>query len=189
MKTKAFYTAVTTDNLEKTMEFYVVLLGFQVTHLIDSGDNRVAVLENDAGAKIDVIEAKNAPSGFCAFRTNVDDIEKAAGEFTARGYEVKGPWISPPDAPFWSKTPTVLPSTSSSTSAKKKSDRLLCQTDLGGLFLKQSQTKRIVIIALSVLFIAAGILANGFVITSGEANPVAVIEAILIIAALVSALF
>lgn len=91
MKTKAFYTAITTDNLEKTMEFYVVLLGFQVTHRIDTGENRIAVLENDAGAKIDVIEAKNAPGGCCAFRTNVNDIEEAAREFTARGYEVKGP--------------------------------------------------------------------------------------------------
>lgn len=55
--------------------------------------------------------------------------------------------------------------------------------------LKQNQTTRLFIVLISVLFIAAGVLANGYVITSGEANFVAVLESILIIVALVSALF
>lgn len=88
MDTKAFYTAITTRELEKTLAFYVGTLGFHVAHRLNGNDGEILVLENDAGAKLDVIEVKNAPAGFHALRTNVSDLDAALQEFETQGWEI-----------------------------------------------------------------------------------------------------
>lgn len=88
MKTKAFYTAIATDDLAKTLKFYVVNLGFQVTHQYETVNGVTAVLENEAGAKIEVIEQKGKAGGFHALRTNVESLDDAIAEFRANGCEI-----------------------------------------------------------------------------------------------------
>lgn len=89
MDTKAFYTAITTKELEKTLAFYVGTLGFRVAHRLNGQSGEVLVLENDYGAKLDVIEVpEDAPVGFHALRTNVNDLEAAQREFEAQGFEI-----------------------------------------------------------------------------------------------------
>lgn len=88
MKTKEFYTAITTEDLEKTLDFYVGTLGFHVVHQLQLPNGNITVLENDKGAKLDVIEVPGAPAGFHALRTNVDDIDAAAAELKEKGYEI-----------------------------------------------------------------------------------------------------
>lgn len=91
MQTKAFYTAITTGNLEKTLDFYVNLLGFHVAHNITIPQGgRIAVLENDMGAKLDVIEVPGTPGGFHALRTNVADLDAAVAELKAKNWEILG---------------------------------------------------------------------------------------------------
>lgn len=88
MQTKAFYTAITTDCAEKTISFYVGLLGFHVAHILDGGEGMITVLENDRGAKIDVISTPGIPGGLHALRTNVDDLDAALAECQAQGCEI-----------------------------------------------------------------------------------------------------
>ena len=88
MKTKAFYTAITTQDIEKTLAFYVGVLDFRVTHNLSGKAGMVIVLENDAGARLDVIEAKDAPAGLSALRTNVDNLDNAIAELQANDCEI-----------------------------------------------------------------------------------------------------
>lgn len=89
MNTKAFYTAITTHELEKSLSFYVGTLGFHVTHRLAGKGGEVLVLENDEGARLDLIEAKDdGPVGFNALRTNVSDLDAAQREIEAQGWEI-----------------------------------------------------------------------------------------------------
>lgn len=88
MFTKAFYTAITTHELEKTLSFYVATLGFRVTHRVKGEEGEMLVLENDEGAKLDIIETQDAPAGFHALRTNVEDLDEAMDEIKAQGWEI-----------------------------------------------------------------------------------------------------
>ena len=90
MRTKAFYSAITTADTQKTLDFYVNILGFHIAHKLNLPAGEITAVENDAGARIDVMSI-GVEAGFHAFRTNVDDIEAAAEELKAKGYEVKGP--------------------------------------------------------------------------------------------------
>ena len=54
MKTKAFYTAITTQDIEKTLAFYVGVLDFRVVHNLTEGEGMSVVLENDAGARLEL---------------------------------------------------------------------------------------------------------------------------------------
>ena len=91
MKTKAFYTAITTDNADKTLNFYVGTLGFHVAHILKTPKGEITVIENNDGAHIDVIASQDDTPGFHALRTNVDDLDSAIAEFKAAGCEVTGP--------------------------------------------------------------------------------------------------
>ena len=90
MKTKAFYTAISTHDAEKTLDFYVNILGFHIAHKLNLPLGEITVIENDAGARIDIM-AVDGEAGFQAFRTNVDDLEAAEAELKEKGYEVMGP--------------------------------------------------------------------------------------------------
>ena len=89
MKTKSFYTAIGTNDLPRTLSFYVGALGFHVAHRMEmKNGGSVVVLENDDDAKLEIIEMKGPEVGFHALRTNVDDIELAEKELTESGYEI-----------------------------------------------------------------------------------------------------
>lgn len=90
MTTKAFYTAINTADMEKTLALYTGHLGFRVAHEVKTPAGRIVVVENDSGARLDIMELPKAP-GFHALRTNVDDVEAAAAELRAAGYVVQDP--------------------------------------------------------------------------------------------------
>ncbi|MBQ0110644.1 MAG: VOC family protein [Oscillospiraceae bacterium] len=88
MQTKAFYTAITTDDMDATIDFYVGLLGFHIAHRLKTPTGVVMVLENDMGAKLDVYETDERKPGLHALRTNVADLDAAVEEIKAQGYSV-----------------------------------------------------------------------------------------------------
>lgn len=88
MKTKAFYPAFTTDDLEKTISFYTENFGFFVAHRVKTEQGRIATLENEAGARLDFIETPGVPGGFRAFRTGVADLDEAIRELKEKNCEI-----------------------------------------------------------------------------------------------------
>ena len=110
MKTKALYTAITTQDIEKTLAFYVGVLDFRVTHNLSGKAGMVVVLENDAGARLDVIEVKDEPAGLHALRTNVADIDAAIAELTANDCEIlAGPMEIPAGRAILIRDPNGIP--------------------------------------------------------------------------------
>ena len=110
MKTKAFYTTITTGDVEKTLAFYVGVLDFRVVHNLTEGDGMSVVLENDAGARLEVMETKDVPAGLHALRTNVNNLDDAVAELKANDCEIlSGPEEIPAGRAIWMKDPNGIP--------------------------------------------------------------------------------
>ena len=92
MKITPAHTAVRTNDLEKSREFYVDLLGFQVEHDFAGGENQLLFLTLDAFTIELVYKANNANLGATgvinhfAFFSNSNQEVKAA--LLAAGYPI-----------------------------------------------------------------------------------------------------
>jgi catechol 2,3-dioxygenase-like lactoylglutathione lyase family enzyme len=78
-------------DLDEAIKFYTDM-GFEFVHKLEHGGRAAAQLKSETGLIIDINLTGVADNpGFSHYAILVDDIEKAAEELKAKGYEMDGP--------------------------------------------------------------------------------------------------
>jgi catechol 2,3-dioxygenase-like lactoylglutathione lyase family enzyme len=78
-------------DLDEAIKFYTDM-GFEFVHKLEHGGRAAAQLKSSTGLVIDINLTGVADNpGFSHYAILVDDIEKAAAELKAKGYEMDGP--------------------------------------------------------------------------------------------------
>ncbi len=78
-------------DLDEAIKFYKDM-GFEFIHKLEHGGRAAAQLKSETGLVIDINLTGVADNpGFSHYAILVDDIEKAAKELKAKGYEMDGP--------------------------------------------------------------------------------------------------
>lgn len=93
MKISGFNPIILTNDLEKLCSVHVEKLGFKVIHTIKgtAADPEAVgeyVMENDAGARIDLVYYEKAVNGITSVRVNVDDFDEALAVYQSEGFSV-----------------------------------------------------------------------------------------------------
>ncbi len=95
MKTTSLYPIIVTENVQETVDFYTGTLDYTVKHKVTRGPICMVILENPKGCTIEVMQKPEKEllnmklnAGLHGFRMNVDDMDEAFAEFTAKGAKI-----------------------------------------------------------------------------------------------------
>ena len=94
MRISVMYSTMIVDDLTESVRFYRDVLGFREGYHVDLPVGAITIMESPGGAAVELIEAKQFPTGLYSVGCDVDDLDEAISHLERSGFSVQGEAVS-----------------------------------------------------------------------------------------------
>ncbi len=90
MRISVMYSTMIVDDLSESVKFYRDVLGFSEGYHVDLPVGAITIMESPGGASVELIEAKQFPTGLYSVGCDVDDLDEVIGCLKEKGCVILG---------------------------------------------------------------------------------------------------
>ncbi|MCR4893891.1 MAG: VOC family protein [Eubacteriales bacterium] len=90
MRISVMYSTMIVDDLTESVMFYRDVLGFHEGYHVELPVGAITIMESPGGAAVELIEAKQFPTGLYSVGCDVDDLDEVIGYLKEKGCGILG---------------------------------------------------------------------------------------------------